>query len=89
MAPTCYPHIEIGYHNLTNLNEDNMKTIEEAREIIAGLAEREGHDAFAREVRAGAWDHRADVIAARDPGFKYRPLIKPQFATASDFRAQQ
>lgn len=31
-----------------------MRTIEEAREVIAGLAEQEGHHTFAREVRAGS-----------------------------------
>jgi hypothetical protein len=39
-------------------------TIEEARERVAQLAERDGEEQFAREVRAGAWDHRNDVQAA-------------------------
>lgn len=51
-----------------------MKTMSEAREIIARLAEREGHRTFAREVRHGQWDHRSDVIAARNPDFQHRPI---------------
>lgn len=51
-----------------------MKTIEEAREIIAALAEQEGEHTFAAEVRAGAWDHRSDVQAARHPDFRHRTL---------------
>lgn len=38
--------------------------IEEARERVAVLAERDGEIVFAREVRAGCWDHRNDVQAA-------------------------
>lgn len=41
-----------------------MRTIEEARERVAKLAEKDGEIIFAREVRAGAWDHRNDVQAA-------------------------
>jgi hypothetical protein len=51
-----------------------MRTIEEAREIIAALADREGEHTFAREVRAGCWDHRRDVQAARSPEFKARKV---------------
>ena len=35
-----------------------------AREKIAELAEADGEAQFAREVRAGCWDHRDDVAAA-------------------------
>lgn len=35
--------------------------VERGRERIAKLAERDGELTFAREVRAGAWDHRRDV----------------------------
>lgn len=42
------------------------RTIEEARNHIAKLAEADGELKFAREVRAGAWDHRADVQRALD-----------------------
>ena len=51
-----------------------MKSIEEARAVIADLAEKEGEHVFAREVRAGCWDHRGDVQAARHPCFKARKL---------------
>lgn len=34
------------------------------REHIARLAEADGEMIFAREVRAGCWDHRNDVAAA-------------------------
>lgn len=44
--------------------EDVPFTIEEAREVIALLAEGDGEHQFARGVRAGSWDHRADVRAA-------------------------
>jgi len=37
------------------------RTIEQAREHIAKLAEADGELVFAREVRAGCWDHRQDV----------------------------
>ena len=40
------------------------RTIEEAREIVARLAEKDGETVFAAEVRAGCWDHRRDVQAA-------------------------
>lgn len=39
-------------------------SIEQARELIAKLAEKDGEIQFAREVRAGCWDHRNDVQAA-------------------------
>ena len=39
------------------------KTIEEARKVIADLATKDGETVFAREVLAGAWDHRRDVQA--------------------------
>ncbi len=38
--------------------------IESARERLAKVAELAGQHQFAREVRAGAWDHRTDVQAA-------------------------
>ena len=41
-----------------------MTPIEEARERVARAAERDGEIVFAREVRAGSWDHRNDVQAA-------------------------
>jgi hypothetical protein len=47
-------------------------TIKQAREIIAKLAEKAGEYTFAREVRAGCWDHRYDVQAA------LKGLIKAQ-----------
>lgn len=43
-------------------------TIEEAREYVASLAEKEGEIRFAREVRAGLWDHRRDVQSALKNG---------------------
>jgi len=46
--------------------------IEEAREYVAKLAEKEGEFKFAREVRAGAWDHRSDVQSALTNG-KFTP----------------
>ena len=44
------------------------------REVIAKLAEAEGEDVFAAEVRAGCWDHRRDVAKAisNPEGFKGR-----------------
>jgi hypothetical protein len=42
----------------------NTITIEQAREKIASLAEADGEIVFAREVRAGCWDHRNDVQVA-------------------------
>lgn len=39
-------------------------SIEEARERVAKLADRDREVQFAREVRAGCWDHRNDVQAA-------------------------
>lgn len=42
------------------------RSIEEARNYIAKLAEADGELKFAREVRAGCWDHRADVQRALD-----------------------
>lgn len=41
--------------------EDN---VELGREIIARLAEADHEFEFAREVRAGMWDHRGDVASA-------------------------
>lgn len=38
-----------------------MEYMTDAREIIARRAEDDGEMKFAREVRAGAWDHRNDV----------------------------
>jgi hypothetical protein len=34
------------------------------REAIAVLAERDGENIFAGEVRAGCWDHRRDIKLA-------------------------
>ena len=52
-------------------------TIEEAREYVAALADKEGETRFAREVRSGAWDHRNDVQSALNNGpFKPRELYK-------------
>lgn len=52
-------------------------TIEEAREYVASLADQEGEKQFAREVRAGCWDHRNDVQSALKNGpFKPRELRK-------------
>jgi hypothetical protein len=49
----------------TNARENAMTiTIEQARERVARVAEADGELQFAREVRAGAWDHRNDVQAA-------------------------
>lgn len=42
---------------------EDQKLIE-ARERVAKCAERDGEMVFAREVRAGCWDHRNDVQAA-------------------------
>ncbi len=49
-------------------------TIEEAREYVAKLAEAEGELRFAREVKAGAWDHRNDVQSALKGPFTPRKL---------------
>jgi hypothetical protein len=54
---------------MTNLQNDGSKLQDElrltaARERVARLAERDGEVIFAREVRAGCWDHREDVQAA-------------------------
>lgn len=38
-----------------------MVTIEQARERVAKIAEINKEYIFAREVRAGCWDHRNDV----------------------------
>lgn len=47
-----------------------QRTIEQARQIIADLARADGEHTFAREVLAGAWDHRRDVQAALSPAFR-------------------
>jgi hypothetical protein len=49
-------------------------TIEQARETVATLADAEGERTFAREVRAGCWDHRNDVQRALAGDLKPRPL---------------
>lgn len=41
-----------------------MRNTELGREIIARLAEDDGEHEFAREVRAGMWDHRRDVASS-------------------------
>lgn len=53
---------------------------QKGREVIARLAEAEGHHEFAGQVRGGCWDHRNDVQSAiRDPeGFRPRKLEKPR-----------
>lgn len=51
-----------------------IRTLEQAREYVAALAEREGEKQFAREVRSGCWDHRSDVQRALVEDFKPRPL---------------
>lgn len=52
-------------------------TIEQAREFVARLADQESETQFAREVRAGCWDHRADVQSALKNGpFKPRAISK-------------
>lgn len=38
--------------------------VQRGRDRIAALADRENEHTFAREVRAGAWDHRGDVSRA-------------------------
>jgi hypothetical protein len=43
---------------------EELMPIKEARERVAKLAERDGEKQFAREVRAGCWDHRNDVRCA-------------------------
>ena len=40
--------------------------IQKGREKIALIAEKNGEQIFAREVRAGCWDHRNDVGRAID-----------------------
>lgn len=47
-------------------------TIEDAREALAKRAEQDGEVTFAREVRAGCWDHRSDPQAVL-AGRKLRP----------------
>ena len=49
-------------------------SIEEAREYVATLADKEGEKQFAREVRAGCWDHRRDVQSALKGPFVPRKL---------------
>ena len=51
--------------------------IQEAREYVAKLADKEGETQFAREVRAGAWDHRRDVQSALVKPFVPRALNRP------------
>lgn len=51
-------------------------TTEEARKTIADLARRDGEEQFAREVEAGAWDHRSDVQACVAGTFKPKELRK-------------
>lgn len=52
-------------------------TIEEAREYVAKLADQENEIQFAKEVRAGCWDHRDDVQSALKNGpFVARELRK-------------
>lgn len=58
----------------------NKMTIEEAREYVANLADKEGEKQFAREVRAGSWDHRRDIQSALKNGpFEPRKLILPRW----------
>lgn len=52
-------------------------TIEQAREYVASLADKESETQFAREVRAGCWDHRSDVQSVLKNGpFTPRALSK-------------
>jgi hypothetical protein len=51
-------------YTITNQGEIAMTEIETARERVAKVAEAHGEHQFAREVRAGCWDHRNDVQAA-------------------------
>lgn len=46
------------------MKDDRTPDLFAAREQVAELAEAEGEGTFARQVRAGAWDHRSDVQAA-------------------------
>jgi len=45
-------------------NNGPEQRVERGRDHIASLAEADGEIIFARQVRAGAWDHRSDVAAA-------------------------
>ena len=46
---------------MTNQTQDKINA---GRERIAKIAEQHGEHQFAREVRAGCWDHRRDVSEA-------------------------
>lgn len=46
------------------MNNQPIDSVRKGREHIAVLAEADGERIFAREVRAGCWDHRRDVAAA-------------------------
>lgn len=50
--------------NLYASGKDVGRSLVAARERVARLAEKDGEVVFAREVRAGCWDHRNDVQAA-------------------------
>lgn len=54
-------------------------TTEQAREILAKRAEQDGETAFAREVRAGCWDHRPDLQAVL-AGRSLRPFTAKENA---------
>lgn len=45
-------------------DEIMRQAVEAGREHVASLADAAGEATFAREVRAGCWDHRPDVAAA-------------------------
>lgn len=49
---------------MSDVSETSREAIPEGREHIAKLADADGETQFAREVRAGCWDHRNDVSAA-------------------------
>ena len=53
-----------------------VRTIEEAREIIARLADEEGEAVFAREVRAGCWDNRTDLQTVLRGTTRFRERVK-------------
>ena len=49
---------------MTDAKAHMSDAVQAGREHIALLADAEGEHVFAREVRAGCWDHRDDVAAA-------------------------
>lgn len=53
-----------AYRQCSYCSEIAFLDVMAGREHIAKLAEDDGELIFAREVRAGAWDHRSDVANA-------------------------